>query len=870
MLDTIKCNNNFIDYIILTEAKNLSFLDCSENKLMQLNIKLNKNIKNLNIGYNLLDSINLKNQPLLDTLKCVNSGLKYLDLTSCTNINYLNCSLNSGLNLVCAHPKYTINTVIKDSHTTISSKCLAISDLPLSIVMFATDSVISFSLYGYSKEAIHIDWGDGILEKTYLSTTSGYFTGKVSDTVKIYCNKIKEIYVSNHAITHLDLTRCNYLTYIYISGISIEELNIMNNDYLQQLVFFKNNVPVKVSLNNLLTLNDFVCDNNKITDIVINNCPNLRNIVAYRNLLVSIKLNNCQSLKSLILGSNKLETIDLSNLSNLKSVQIDNNLLKGRLDISNIHTNLYVPGNPDLKEICIMNNQDTTNIVKDSTAKLVYGCTTYTRDEVPAPIMRFAADTNFVSMVCTSINFNEPIFIDWGDGILYKYNNSYLNNDIKFWGNPTDTVTIYGTGSFKTIDCSNNKITYLDVNRNFFLENLYCNNNALQSLEINNLNRLLNVNCSNNNISKLSITYCNALKTLDCSYNNLINLNVEALRSLNVLKCNNNKLENLYCNNMISEIHCSNNNLTEFLTHNYNNLRYFFISDNNLNNLLLQKNYYLEKFDTRNNPNLLQICIRDNYYTQISVDSHTKVNRDCMTTPTLPLAIQFKTNQRTIEFQVQTYGLKTKVQVEWGSNLISEHEGIGLITIKGTTNGEVWIFADNLITFRCDSLQITELNTKYSTRLKQLYCSGNLIENLYLSPNYYLETVYCNGNNLKTLDLRNNIFVKVLKSHNNPNLRMICIDPIHTFSSLEKDAHTYISTTCILKELPTGLASDSVTKFTVYPNPSSGSITIEYYLNTTENVSINVVRENGSALYQTNGIKPQGFNKEFISNVPSG
>lgn len=107
-----------------------------------------------------------------------------------------------------------------------------------------------------------------------------------------------------------------------------------------------------------------------------------------------------------------------------------------------------------------------------------------------------------------------------------------------------------------------NLITALDVS---MLENLTAVNvarNQLNSLYIN--PQLSNLDCSNNNLSVIDLSQSTALNDIDCSDNNLTTLNLSNMSSLRNLICSNNILEELIITDLeLNHIACDNNFLSE-------------------------------------------------------------------------------------------------------------------------------------------------------------------------------------------------------------------------------------------------------------------------------------------------------------------
>ena len=78
----------------------------------------------------------------------------------------------------------------------------------------------------------------------------------------------------------------------------------------------------------------------------------------------------------------------------------------------------------------------------------------------------------------------------------------------------------------ESLDCSNNKLSNLDLSNLTGLGALECYNNKLHSLDLSNNPDAYYLNCSNNQLDSLDISNLQELSRLDCSYNNLSCLDV--------------------------------------------------------------------------------------------------------------------------------------------------------------------------------------------------------------------------------------------------------------------------------------------------------------------------------------------------------
>lgn len=156
----------------------------------------------------------------------------------------------------------------------------------------------------------------------------------------------------------------------------------------------------------------------------------------------------------------------------------------------------------------------------------------------------------------------------------------------------------------------------------------------------------------------------------------------------------------------------------------------------------------------------------------------------------------------------------------------------------------------------CQNNQLTSLDISEQTQLKLLLCEGNQISSLNFSNNPALQRVYCGNNLLTTLDFgansqlfdlgcRNNpnlssVNIKNGMTHlfgagtlynqcwnNLPNLNYICADndeisALQSFlTGCEVTQNVTIDSNC-----PLGVNEFNNESFVVYPNPSSGIVSI--------------------------------------------
>jgi len=98
-LEVLDCRQNSLTDLDISECPNLEEIGCSHNQLNSLNVSNATKLKVISCGYNQLTNLNLSNCSQLKIIYCTNNNLVKLDLTNCPNINELWCWGNFLINL---------------------------------------------------------------------------------------------------------------------------------------------------------------------------------------------------------------------------------------------------------------------------------------------------------------------------------------------------------------------------------------------------------------------------------------------------------------------------------------------------------------------------------------------------------------------------------------------------------------------------------------------------------------------------------------------------------------------------------------------------------------------------------------------------
>ena len=127
------------------------------------------------------------------------------------------------------------------------------------------------------------------------------------------------------------------------------------------------------------------------------------------------------------------------------------------------------------------------------------------------------------------------------------------------------SVDILSSG-LKKLNCSNNKLTYMNLGilYGLNLEEVNCSNNEIRNIVMDSVGELVKFDCSNNDLMTLDVSQCFKLEELNCSGNQLMELDVGHQTQLTQLDCSNNKLTelNVKQNGGLISLICNDNQLT--------------------------------------------------------------------------------------------------------------------------------------------------------------------------------------------------------------------------------------------------------------------------------------------------------------------
>lgn len=475
-----------INSLTLTNLPQLSYLNCSYNKLTTLDITNLSSLISLDCSFNLLTNLSLTNLPNLNYLQCYVNKFQSLNVTSLTNLTVLRCG--SGY-----YNNNQITNVLQN---------LSVAGLSNLVILECFDTLIS-----------SID----LTGLTNLQNLS--FLG-----------------IQNAGVLNsLDVSSCTNLKNLTIRNTQLTSLNVNNLTNLEHLTC-TNSLVSNLSLNGLLNLKSLDYSFNYLTNVNLFNLPLLEVLGCTGNQLTTLDISNLTSLKTLSCGFNQLTILNLNGLTSLVNLDFSSNNIT-LANISGISPDLVYLG-------CGFNNLTSLDL---SMFPALEGLSC-TQNQLTSLDLSFSNNLknldcrqNQISSLNLS-NLNNLFQLDCSNNLLTTLNTSNLtdlwalqcaNNQITsldltnnqsleilgYSNNPLPNLNLNNVPSLKGVSCSSTQTTILDVSNLTNLSYLYCGENELQSLDVSNCTKLNDLYCADNQLATLFLKNGANEQILDFSNN---------------------------------------------------------------------------------------------------------------------------------------------------------------------------------------------------------------------------------------------------------------------------------------------------------------------------------------------------------------
>ncbi len=198
-LSSLYCHNNQLANLNINSNIYLYIVNCSDNQLINLNLSSNINLHELNCTYNQITYLNLNNNTDLNSFNCSYNQLSNLNVNSNTSLYVLSCDFNQLSNL---------NVENNTNLHILSCSNNLLTNLNLNYNSYLKDLYCSNN------------------QLNYLTLNSNY------DLTSLYCN--------NNLLTSLNVNSNPNLIYLFCKYNLLTSLFIKNNNN-DMLLYFENN-----------------------------------------------------------------------------------------------------------------------------------------------------------------------------------------------------------------------------------------------------------------------------------------------------------------------------------------------------------------------------------------------------------------------------------------------------------------------------------------------------------------------------------------------------------------------------------------------------------------------------------------------------
>jgi len=381
-LKTLKCNNNLLQTLDLSQLTQLEYLECWHNQLTSLDLSNNTKLTGLNCTNNYIQSLDVSVCPEMNSLICQNNELTEFIFSS--NLMWIDVRRNNLQSLDVSNNTDLVNLDCFDNQ---------ISSLDVSANTLLT----------------HLDCG-------YNQMTDLKLNGERLTVLKCYNNQLTSMDLSNYEflsqfdcrdnlLTTLILNNCPNLWLLRCGGnqLTVLELGEIKSDKAKNTTLVdldcSDNLFESIDVTNLEGLGSFYCSDNLLTDLDLSMNTDLITLVASNNQLTSLDLSNnskiqhyelsynpiteppvtqtsLADLEKVFLAGTDITSIDLSGYSSLKELYVQESLLDS-LDVS-ANTGLSILNATDLPLSCIQVNENQLNSIPAGWTK--DAATTYSVD----------------------------------------------------------------------------------------------------------------------------------------------------------------------------------------------------------------------------------------------------------------------------------------------------------------------------------------------------------------------------------------------------------------------------------------------------------------------------------------------------------
>ncbi|MCI2228687.1 T9SS type A sorting domain-containing protein [Polaribacter sp. MSW13] len=425
-LEELRCNNNNISNLDVSNNTLLENLYCNDNPITSLIVSNNQLIKDLKCYNTNISTLDLSNNPALESLECYNTSLNVIAVSANPLLETVRCQNNSNLTYLNIKNgnNTTVTTFIANNNPNLT--CVQVDDVTFStnnwtsipdVALYSENCFLEISTYipddEFENALIYLGYDTVLDDYVPTANISGVTSlnlnhKNISDLTGIEdFVALEELRCSATNISSLDLSNNTALSYLSCYGTSLENLDVSNNTLLEYLDCSYNDSLISVDVSDLTALTHVNCSysellnslnlsyTNSIETLYCNNTAltslgmpsSLIKLRAMNTPLSNIGFSNSPALEDIDCGNTALTVVDLSSNPALINISLYNNNLT-ELNVKNgANTNINyfnTIGNPNLSCIEVDDvNYSTTNWETiDNTSIFSENCSSLSVDQL--------------------------------------------------------------------------------------------------------------------------------------------------------------------------------------------------------------------------------------------------------------------------------------------------------------------------------------------------------------------------------------------------------------------------------------------------------------------------------------------------------
>lgn len=257
----------------IEEFADLTWFNCSENQISELDVSKNEKLISLTCDDNALTELNVRNNEKLEFLGCDNNQISTL-LFDRREWKTFSCSGNQ-------------------------------------ITSLGTEPIGAESLFACSNNPIE----SLVLDTSFVSKDSYLaiycYNNLLSELDLSRCANIKSLTCSGNKLQRLDLSNCRNLSSLDCYNNLLEEIRLPENGKISSIRAYKNRLK-KIDLRQSIFLTSLWISENALETLDCSGCVSLEWLSCDRNKLQTLNLSNCPMLEYIDCADNLLKVLDVS------------------------------------------------------------------------------------------------------------------------------------------------------------------------------------------------------------------------------------------------------------------------------------------------------------------------------------------------------------------------------------------------------------------------------------------------------------------------------------------------------------------------------------------------------------------------------